>query len=868
MKKIYTILALLITSTLASAQCSDIFFSEYAEGSSNNKYLEIYNSSPNDISLEDYLLVSCSNGCGDNGLNGSWELTFIGVGPNKGDVAWYSTAINANNRGCLADDRVIFHKDGTFQNVMGSETWVETWQGAAAEGCASPVSPFDGSSLGTWSDNGDGTFTVFGIGSHVGLPKVTNSGEINNVSNAASSIKYEYTISGDSSMTVDCNFGGGWWRYSYKKVNNSFEYDNSGLFSGMTVKAGEVFVIANPNADASILAKSDTTHLYLSNGDDWYAMWKKSDYSNVDEIGTLGPDPGSGWNVSGTTNATKDKTLVRKASVKSGSVWSIPTTIGRQTPGLFTTGPNATWTNVYTACIKGDGNNGAKQTLNINVTSLPTGGANYRVVKTVANGNFNNGNAKALTLGVNTLEVAGVAFDRAVKFQFGSSDIEFTLLTINGNSEFATSSKDQWEVYDKDTWTYLGDHDCDCYPPEAAEVEFTNGKYFIDENAGTASVEVSIKEPSKTEATTVDVVITGGTAAEGTDYTVTSSTTLTFNPGDATNQTVTMDITNNADGGVNKNITLALQNLNGFAIFGSDSTSEVVIVNDDYIVSNIVDLVDLDDDISPNNKGVKYEITGVVYGIDYDGNEGLSFTTIDATSGINIFNFDDVSDYIVTEGDEITVRGQIEFYNGLLELKADSIKLNSKGNVLASPTVVSAPSEDTESEFIQLSKVWITNDTTTIWPDNQNVEFTNSDMDTFQVRIDRDITDMPGEAIIADTMIITGIGGQFDKSAPYNSGYQVFPRKLSDVEAWVDRSSVSELIINCKVYPNPTSENLTIASIDKWTTFEIFSISGIKVSEGTFVNNNLSVAILESGSYFIRLFSSDKEGIARFVITR
>ena len=142
------------------------------------------------------------------------------------------------------------------------------------------------------------------------------------------------------------------------------------------------------------------------------------------------------------------------------------------------------------------------------------------------------------------------------------------------------------------------------------------------------------------------------------------------------------------------------------------------------------------------------------------------------------------------------------------------------------------------------------------------------DRDTFQVRIDRDITDMPGEAIIADTMIITGIGGQFDRSEPYNSGYQVFPRKLSDVEAWVDRSSVSELIINCKVYPNPTSENLTIASIDKWTTFEIFSISGIKVSEGTFVNNNLSVASLESGSYFIRLFSSDKEGIARFVITR
>ena len=114
-------------------------------------------------------------------------------------------------------------------------------------------------------------------------------------------------------MTVDVNFGGGWWRYEYKKVSNSFEYNNSGLFSGKTVKAGEVFVIAHPDADATIAAKGDTTHRFLSNGDDWYALWKKSDYSLVDEIGELGPDPGSGWEVSGTTNATKDKTLVRKA---------------------------------------------------------------------------------------------------------------------------------------------------------------------------------------------------------------------------------------------------------------------------------------------------------------------------------------------------------------------------------------------------------------------------------------------------------------------------------------------------------------------------------------------------------------------------
>ena len=116
------------------------------------------------------------------------------------------------------------------------------------------------------------------------------------------------------------------------------------------------------------------------------------------------------------------------------------TTIGAETPGLFANGPNATWTNVYTACVIGDGNNGIQQTLVMNVTSLPAGGANYRVVKTVANGNFNNGNAQPLILGENTINVAAPANpwgDRTVKFQFSSADVEFDALSLNGNIDYS-----------------------------------------------------------------------------------------------------------------------------------------------------------------------------------------------------------------------------------------------------------------------------------------------------------------------------------------------------------------------------------------------------------------------------------------------
>ena len=99
----------------------------------------------------------------------------------------------------------------------------------------------------------------------------------------------------------------------------------------------------------------------------------------------------------------------------------------------FVAGPNATWPHVLVATTIDSGavSQGA-QTFTMNVTSLPANGANFRVYKTVANGNDFFGNLVALTLGTNTITIAGVTFDRAVKFQFSSGDVEFDALSLNG----------------------------------------------------------------------------------------------------------------------------------------------------------------------------------------------------------------------------------------------------------------------------------------------------------------------------------------------------------------------------------------------------------------------------------------------------
>ena len=99
-----------------------------------------------------------------------------------------------------------------------------------------------------------------------------------------------------------------------------FDYPDNVTFSAGTIlNHGDVYVVANPNADPLILSSADQTFTYLSNGDDFFALTlagaTASNYTIIDVIGQMGPDPGQGWDVAGVTNGTKDHTLVRKSNV-------------------------------------------------------------------------------------------------------------------------------------------------------------------------------------------------------------------------------------------------------------------------------------------------------------------------------------------------------------------------------------------------------------------------------------------------------------------------------------------------------------------------------------------------------------------------
>ncbi|MGY8928119.1 MAG: lamin tail domain-containing protein, partial [Flavobacteriales bacterium] len=70
--------ATLVSMTNIQAQCG-LFFSEYAEGTSNNKYLEIFNPTSADISLDGYAFPSVSNAPTTPGVHEYWNTFTLGA---------------------------------------------------------------------------------------------------------------------------------------------------------------------------------------------------------------------------------------------------------------------------------------------------------------------------------------------------------------------------------------------------------------------------------------------------------------------------------------------------------------------------------------------------------------------------------------------------------------------------------------------------------------------------------------------------------------------------------------------------------------------------------------------------------------------
>ena len=118
-------------------------------------------------------------------IGGEWKLApvegALKVGPNPDDGSWWqNSADDVTTRACLFDDVYHFGPDGSFQNILGDQTWLEAWQeGVDADGCGAPVAPHDGSANATYFvDDEANTITLNGVGAYMGIAKAITDGEL------------------------------------------------------------------------------------------------------------------------------------------------------------------------------------------------------------------------------------------------------------------------------------------------------------------------------------------------------------------------------------------------------------------------------------------------------------------------------------------------------------------------------------------------------------------------------------------------------------------------------------------------------------------------------------------------------------------
>ena len=310
-------------------------------------------------------------------------------------------------------------------------------------------------------------------------------------------------------------------------------------------------------------------------------------------------------------------------------------------------------------------------------------------------------------------------------------------------------------------------------------VGFETASADVTEDAGIVSFNVNIINPS-IFATAVDVIVTGGDAVNGVDYSFTDPASLSFPASSAVSQSFSVTIIDNMMTNEDKTITFGLTNANNGALLLPDAFT-VTILDDEIVLTDIATAAATDVDGVAINEGTEYNLQGTVIGVNLSG-FGLQFTLADATGGVAIFSTSVVSGYTVVEGDEILVTGTVDQFNGLTQVNPSSIVLLSSGNPIPAPTIVTALGEDTESQLVKIECVTILDPSD--WTNSGsgfNVDVSNG-VDTFAIRIDNEV-DLYSLPAPEGEFDLVGIGGQFDFSNPFTSGYQVLPRSSADIEA-------------------------------------------------------------------------------------
>ncbi|MFZ9732943.1 MAG: lamin tail domain-containing protein, partial [Schleiferiaceae bacterium] len=337
-------------------------------------------------------------------------------------------------------------------------------------------------------------------------------------------------------------------------------------------------------------------------------------------------------------------------------------------------------------------------------------------------------------------------------------------------------------------------------------VRFVGGSATVLEGNVSHTVKMSV-QPHLMTAGSVTVTATPGTGfVYGSDATTTpavSGGTFTVNvPAMADTVSFVVNVLDDQIIEGNENLLFTLSAASTGLAIGAPSTFTFTIAdNDVYIPTYTIPQVKgVNASFVPDSNGVMCKLQGTVLGVNtqtFASTGNVAFTIHDGSVGFGVFGAGNKNlGYTVNEGDVVRIIGVIGHFNGLAQINADSIVVLSTNAALPTPVVITALDESTESQLIRMNDVTVVNPTQ--WT-NAGSGFTvdvTDGVNTIQLRIDADVADVYNAPCPVGTFDVVGIGGQFDNSAPHNSGYQFLPRYLADF-----------------IYPVPVTYDLAITEI-------------------------------------------------------
>lgn len=274
--------------------------------------------------------------------------------------------------------------------------------------------------------------------------------------------------------------------------------------------------------------------------------------------------------------------------------------------------------------------------------------------------------------------------------------------------------------------------------------------------------------------------------------------------------------------------------------------------------------------------GENCELSGTVYGVNLrplnNNQPSLLFTIIDDNGdGIAVSTLGGTFGYTVKEKDKVTVRGTISQFNGQTEIRPDTVILVSTNNPLLIPAVVTSLSEATESKLIRINNLhfvdpaeWTTGSGSSGF--NVRVVSDNNPQDTILLRIDRDV-ETYNAAVPATPFDLTGIGGQFDASNPFTSGYQVLPRYNPDISTITIGTKEVDFSAFVVVSPNPVHDLLNLEMSTSFDRVSLLNSNGqpLKTYYKPGTIQKVDVSLYKAGIYLVRFEKGGKSWTTRFV---